>query len=216
MTSELYSIDIDFTSGVELSQLKTELENALIPVEDVHREDDTIYIFLSEAALRETIDIVVAAHTPMMNTTMVPAEEFKLTNCLQNLYHAERLNMNVVKNTQNDIGGLWSQIEGMLMGFDLNTGVFTIPTTGVYQLTLMVSTLNAQNNTDIHLLMKDSTDVVMSGITNRLSNSHSPTYTFLSCHDLYYTGDTMKFSVDVDTNNITVDVVFKVFRILSC
>lgn len=217
-----YFVDLDFPNGIDIYQLKQELIAAELPVVDIHLDDADVTVSFSENVVQESVDIIVAAHSPQERQRLefgensIKLARLEICNLTNNIYEGERLNLNIVKNVENDISGLWSNVSGDMTGFDINTGIFTAPEPGVYYMMLKISTVGINNNPEIHILVKDSSDTVLFGTTNKLSTIHEKAYTYSTCSLILAKNDTLKFSVEVNVQNVIVDSSFKIFKTISC
>lgn len=220
MTSYSYDISIILSGEIIADQLQVEIDNnvGIVPncsyidtnSTDINCWFDSALDIGEQTILENLIINFVKSPIPVD----IFADNFGLSNPINNITKYTKNGLLITKNTETLIGGGWTHIIGNLTGFDNTTGEFTCNTNGVYFYNILVKTANAKNNTDIHILCKDASDIVQFGTTNRLSNIVLPTYTFMGNGQMLFVGNKLKFSLEIDTNNISVDLEFKIMRLL--
>ena len=220
MSVEVYSISIDFPNGINEYQLMTEMNEATLGCTNVITDEDDCLIYFDSVVLKENVDIVVAAHFPQapslgVEVTSITSDEYLLSSPLNVLYSAERTNLALTVNIEHDITGVWAPIQGNLTGFDTSTGYYTFPTSGIYFMNLDIETVstNLLNNA-IHIKIRDSQDNIISGESKILRISNT-TYARLAHGAFFTAGTSIRYTVEVNSANLTIDAKFSILKFMS-
>lgn len=220
MSIEVYSIALDFTAGISEHQLMNELNDATLPCTNVITDDDDCIIYFDSVVIKENVDIIVAAHIPELptvelTTDVINSNIFSLVSPLDVLYVAERDNLIVVAGMENDVAGIWAPLSGNMTGFDTSSGAFTFQTSGIYLMSLQVSTASVNSlNESIHIKIRGPEDVFIAGNTLPLRIT-TPTYSRLCYSGMFAAGDAIKYTLEVDSANLTIDAIFSIIKIMS-
>ncbi len=218
-STEIYSLASDFSGGLDNLQLKTEINNdgTIVPnCPDVTTDDDVVVIHFASAlsgAEQTNLDTLVAGYVFAEPESSIQIDEVIITNVLD--VRLDQLNKSIAFGAERVLDGTWVKTSGDLTGFNLSTGLWTCPSTGIYSYNLSIKIDDVDTNTWLKIKVKNTSDVILYGNDSLLIGSALNSYKFIKNCKLLESGDTIKFIIECDVANIECDLAIEIVKLLG-
>jgi hypothetical protein len=214
-----YSKSVDFPSGLfpSVFQASINANGLIVPnCEFINVIDDDVQICFNAAlsgAEQTELNNMVTNYVVTPPTDIFEADKFKVADLMPLFCKYELTGLNLTAGVKTYPTN-FTKVSGDLAGFDAVTGEFTTTQNCIYLYNININSASANNNTDLKIRLEDDLGNVLFGQDSRL-NQVGNCYAFMGTGGILTPADTIKYSLQVDTNNFTCNLEVR-YLMLFC